>query len=450
MTLQEIATVLARSDALPRAGLDPRHRARRSITFATGVEDRETIVYWVQATASRRHSHSPRTPALLSTTTASTTSISTPWRSCQRRRRLCPHLNALGRPHECGPTGWLPALRQVPEPGFLRRAGDCMIEFPPSNVYVEDWRFQPSAPGLLAGLHLVSETDHKGETRAAQGWPVIAGDHAILTIDRRPPLPDGIKAQDYVRTSSSPKAALAAVFDCTVDYAILHRTTYRIQASTDPRREGAALGITQGFVPTKDPDLLIQNLDDGEIRSRLWRIESLASGAAIPLATQAGAEHLAWLEREADTLLKPLHSKYGTPARCAIINDRPSPGVAVFLAAIPFVALIAAYGIGSYQRLLEKPAGQDPAVSPQMMAAMYEYAFVAREALRRLHLLVRHADQSLAPRRLDGDLGLRCPLCSASSWGSFPMSAPPSAPSSRLFADPAHHRTPHSVHHRGS
>lgn len=59
-----------------------------------------------------------------------------------------------------------------------------------------------------------------------------------------------------------------------------------------------------------------------------------------------------------------------------IINIRPSPGVAVFLAAIPFLILITAYGIGSYQRLIENPQDKVLPSITQMAAAMYEYAFV--------------------------------------------------------------------------
>lgn len=318
MTLQEIASVLGRIDSphVPAWALGTVRR--RSITFATGVEDRETIVYWVQSHGLtgdiRIH---PARPALLHgdpidgldlDTMALLASVEGGYaRTSMRADGLMMWNDWIGfQPYD-----------KYPEPGYLRRAGDCMIEFPPSNVYVEDWRFQKSAPGLLAGLHLLSETDHQGVSRPRKGGLVIAGDHAILTLDRREPLPDGIKAQDFVRQSKTPAKALAQVLDCTVDYAILHRSTYRVQVSTDPRREGMALGITQGFVPTKDPELLIQNLDDGEIRSRLWRIESLAADVPFPLATQAGAEHLAWLEREADTLLIPLHTYHGQPARCA-------------------------------------------------------------------------------------------------------------------------------------
>jgi len=59
-----------------------------------------------------------------------------------------------------------------------------------------------------------------------------------------------------------------------------------------------------------------------------------------------------------------------------IINRKPSRGLALLLASLPFIALLIAYSIGSYQRLAINPVDKILPSLSQMSAAMYEYAFV--------------------------------------------------------------------------
>ena len=73
------------------------------------------------------------------------------------------------------------------EPAILKRVGNCMMEFCPSNAYVEDWRLQPSNPSCLIGLFMLEERElatnlvrHKG------GGLIICGDYAALVIGRAP------------------------------------------------------------------------------------------------------------------------------------------------------------------------------------------------------------------------------------------------------------------------
>jgi NitT/TauT family transport system permease protein len=59
-----------------------------------------------------------------------------------------------------------------------------------------------------------------------------------------------------------------------------------------------------------------------------------------------------------------------------IINRRPGRGLAIMLAAIPFVALISAYLIGSHLRLEVNPADKLLPSLEQMGRSIYEYVFV--------------------------------------------------------------------------
>ncbi|MFA5951102.1 MAG: hypothetical protein WC807_12545 [Hyphomicrobium sp.] len=306
MTLEEIAAALGRHDtpSVPNWALGTVRR--RSITFATGIEDVETRVHWVQAHAMtgdlRIH---PARPEMSAADRFEDMDLETLCLLASVEGGVARTSLGLGGLMMWSDWIGFQAYDKYPEPGLLRRIGDCMIEFAPSGAYIEDWRFLESGVGPLAGLRLVSETGTDGVTQARQGGLVIAGDHVIQSIARRRPLPEGTRAQDYVRRSSNPAKALADVFDCTVDYAQRVAGLYSIKSSTDPRRQGTTLAMTAGFAPAAEGHL-IQHLDGEEIRDRLWRIDSLTASVEFPLTTELTPDARSWLEREADTLVHPL------------------------------------------------------------------------------------------------------------------------------------------------
>ncbi|MCU0953906.1 MAG: hypothetical protein MUC37_04680 [Hyphomicrobium sp.] len=291
MTLDEIAA------AKPKAGTQrvPDWALgcvrRRSITFATGVEDRQTRVFWAQAHGMTGDIRvNPSRPAVPAGTKLSSLDHETLIRLASVEGGVA--TTSWNEPVMSW-ADWIgfQPYDKYPEPGLMRRIGDCMIEFAPSGAYVEDWRFLPSAPGLLAGLRLEAEIDHAGKEHRRQGGLVIAGDHAIRALARRDELPPGTRAQDFVRTSDDPVAALERVFDCTADYAVLNAGNWTVEVSTDPRREQTSIS------------LLGPLLDSGR---RVWRIDSLEAGRRFPSSTQLAPSARSWLDREADTLLLPL------------------------------------------------------------------------------------------------------------------------------------------------
>lgn len=71
------------------------------------------------------------------------------------------------------------------EPATLKRVGNCMIEFCPSDAYIEDWRLQPSNSGALIGLRLIGERDlTSGVVRHKSGGLIVCGDYAGLALGR--------------------------------------------------------------------------------------------------------------------------------------------------------------------------------------------------------------------------------------------------------------------------
>jgi hypothetical protein len=318
MTLEEIAATWAQPTSLrvPEWALGT--VMRRSITFATGVEDTETRVFWVQAHGMtgdiRIHPARPRIASEVKLASLD-------------REALCLLASVEGG---IATTSWSEPVMswanwigfqtydKYPEPGIMRRIGDCMIEFAPSGIYVEDWRFQPSAPGLLAGLRLESEEDEDGIDRPRAGGLVVAGDHAIRVLARREDLPECMRAQDFVRESADPVAALAQVFDCITDYLVREGALWRIEASTDPRREGLRVPLTGDLEAGRDTAVLWEAVNDMPgVRRRRWHIDSLEVCHTFTQATPAPADRLAWLENEADTLIQPIDNNKHRVARCA-------------------------------------------------------------------------------------------------------------------------------------
>lgn len=280
---------------------------RQSITYATGPSDDQTRVYWVQAHAMtgdiRIH---PQRPYLAADSRLEDLDHQTLIALASVEGGVAATSWSGGVMSWADWIGFQP-YDKYPEPGILHRIGPCMIELAPSGIYVEDWRFQPSAPGLMAGLRLHSEIDASGRKYARSGGFVIAGDHAICAIARRNELPAGTRAQDFVRGSDDPVAALMRVFDCTVDYAVKAGDEFKIICSTDPRREGTVMATLTGFAATEDPEIFHQDIHEKNgVSTRVWAVDSLEHGVAFPLETFAPHERLAWLEAEADTLIAPI------------------------------------------------------------------------------------------------------------------------------------------------
>jgi hypothetical protein len=257
---------------------------RRSITFFDGRTDDATRVYWLQSrglTADLRLSPGRPDRALADCTAA-------------ERAALAEVEGGLAATRWDGElmswSGWtaFQTRDKWPEPGILRRVGDCLIEHAPSGAYVEDWRLQPSAPGPLVGLRLVEErlgdqVVHRG------GGLIVCGDHAALVLGR-------------------PHLGAEALFAFEASYAVRRGGELVVVASTLPEREGQPLLPEDGF--TLDGDRVVQRIGP---RQRLFTVDTLEARHTFRPETSATAEARAWLARESGTLLA--HARSGEPIR---------------------------------------------------------------------------------------------------------------------------------------
>ena len=197
-----------------------------------------------------------------------------------------------------------------PEPGHLRRVGDCLIEHAPSGAYVEDWRLQTSGDGPLIGLSLLEERDAKsGQVTHRGGGLVVAGEHAIFVRGRAEPLPPAARLSDLMERAAREPALLDAIFGFEASYARRDGSgRYVITASTLPWREGRPLLALGGF--KLEGGAITQKAREKERGvERRFQVDTLEPSYEDWLATPATATAVAWLAAEEDTLLRPARNK---------------------------------------------------------------------------------------------------------------------------------------------
>lgn len=192
-----------------------------------------------------------------------------------------------------------------PEPGSLRRVGDCLIEHAPSGAYVEDWRLQPAGDGPLVGLTLLDERDSKsGRVTHRGGGLVVAGEHAILVRGRAEALPRAERLSELIERASREPQLLDAVFGFEASYARRDGSgRYVISASTLPWREGRPLLATSGF--SFEDGLVVQRVKEREGSfERRFAVDTLEASCEDWLATPATPSAVSWLHAEEATLLR--------------------------------------------------------------------------------------------------------------------------------------------------
>jgi hypothetical protein len=198
-----------------------------------------------------------------------------------------------------------------PEPAYLRRTGNCMIEHCPSNIYAEDWRLQPSSPGRLVGLKLIEERElASGRIRHKGGGLIVCGDYAALTLGRAETIHSDRPLKQLVDEAGRGKQRLAQLFNFETSVAIAGpNNDYRVMLSTRPERVGEALSSMDGFELLTDTQQVRQRLMAGDIAcERIFAIDTLEPKHAFPMATSAPPAARAWFDKEAPTLRRYLET----------------------------------------------------------------------------------------------------------------------------------------------
>ena len=200
-----------------------------------------------------------------------------------------------------------------PEPAQLRRIGNCMIEFSPSNAYVEDWRLQSSVPGPLIGLRLMEERNLvTGQQRYSNGGLIVCGDYAAMVLGRAhsSDTEQPLKSEVLAAVGQQDKLATLLDFETSVAMGSLSRG-YEVTLSTRPGRIGQALFSHDGF--SFGPDQangmpsLVQFFADGHGEwERVFAVDTLETRLEFSQTTPWQAEAKAWYEHEGPTLWRYL------------------------------------------------------------------------------------------------------------------------------------------------
>ncbi len=293
---------------------------RYCISFANGETDLDTHVFWVQSRNFTIDLRLPKVDELVPPKALADYSLKEieNLANYEGWEALCDwHNDQLAwRDTEAS----LQLHNRWTEPGILKRTGNCLIEFSPSNAYVEDWRLQPSRPGPLIGLRLIEERDfHTQQIRHKGGGLIICGDYAGLVLGRAQPLSPGSTAieptspnalRTYATAAVGNQQALEALFNFETSIAKRDQTgQFKVDYSTQPSRLSEPLSPLDGFSwfesPGSSQPMLRQTLCcDGIECERLYTIDTLEPEVAFELSTGFKPEAATWFEQEAATLTR--------------------------------------------------------------------------------------------------------------------------------------------------
>lgn len=193
-----------------------------------------------------------------------------------------------------------------PEPALLQRTGNCMIEFAPSGIYVEDWRLLSDETGPLIGLELLTETDlSTGETRSRQGALIICGQYAAMTLARPIPLSNEQKTlKDQLQSphlSEEEKINLLD-FETSVAQGSI-KDDFLVQHSLHQTRIDEPLLSLSGFELEPETGFVKQTTQvDGKDVMRIFKVDCFDLHFPLTASTPATKQSTDWFDAQSTTL----------------------------------------------------------------------------------------------------------------------------------------------------
>ncbi len=290
---------------------------RYSISFANGETDMATHVSWLQ---SRNFTIDLRLPLAQDQPAAKPYQDYLP----DELQQLANYEGWTANSHWDGTTmHWhkadatLQLHERWTEPAILQRVGNCMVEFCPSNAYVEDWRLQPSAAGPLIGLRLLSERElSTGITRYQGGGLIICGEYAAWMKGRAAPVTRHAdeKLSTLVSRAVGDAATLRSLLDVETSVAKgTLQSGFTIAHSTLASRIGMDLCPLDGFdkpAVMAHPELgeieiLRQTLSiDGLMYERIFTIDTLEPYIEYPQSSKVSPAAEQWFQQESAALCR--------------------------------------------------------------------------------------------------------------------------------------------------
>jgi len=208
-------------------------------------------------------------------------------------------------------------ITKWPEPAFVRKIGNCMIEFCPSNAFVEDWRFQNSKNGCMVGLELLEEINlTTNETMRNSGGLIISGEYAAICLGR-----DTLTEKRFNEINSSLEEILLSNkfnneektkflnFETSVARGSLN-DGYDVILSTNPNRYDEKLLDLDGFEFDEENKLVHQVFEENNNKiKRIYKIDMIDSSFKFEDTTSTTKEAEKWFKKESNTMNRYLEVK---------------------------------------------------------------------------------------------------------------------------------------------
>lgn len=254
---------------------------RKSISFANGLTDETTLVYWFQSksfTIDLRLKSQNATPVLERQGWVGNTL----WD--EQQQLLSWQITSNYQNHV-----------QWPEPAKLYAIGNAILEFSPSHAYVEDWR-QQAKRGLFLGLRLFKIDNLDLNTSYPADGGLIICDHFIAFARSRRP-----EIQQRLEMEKSLTEAFAQQ-DFTVqdiqDYEVsVSFGQQMIDLSTVTEQVGTHMELDH-FTQLDDNTLVQQRFIRGQRCQLYFTIDTFDQDFCFSTETATSNASLAWFDQE--------------------------------------------------------------------------------------------------------------------------------------------------------
>ncbi|WP_111895483.1 hypothetical protein [Acinetobacter sp. MB5] len=258
---------------------------RKSITFANGLTDEKTIVYWFQSksfTLDLRLKNASTTPILERQGWVGETC----WN--QEQQLLSWQLSSNYQNHI-----------QWPEPAKLHPIGNAILEFSPSNAYVEDWRQQVSR-GLYLGLRLFKiENLEIKQSYAADGGLIICDHFLAFAQSRHPEIQARLNTYDTLADAFSKQNMSAQEIQ---DYEVsISFDRENIDLSTVTDSVGATIDL-ENFELLNAETLVQSKVIQGENCRLYFKLDVFQPDFEFSTHTETTTASRHWLQQEQDHL----------------------------------------------------------------------------------------------------------------------------------------------------
>lgn len=257
---------------------------RKSISFHNGLTDEKTIVYWFQ-------SKSFTIDLRLKSVTDTAITERQGWISDTLWDESSQLLS-----WDVQPYANYQNHVQWPEPAKLHAIGNSILEFSPSNVYVEDWR-QQATDGLFLGLRLKECIDQStGEHLTMDGGLIICGRYIAFALSRIPEIQQKVASLNF---NSCGDQYLSAIESFEVSISTNGQTK---QFTTSEDFYQTAFNF-EGFTVLENGSLA-QDVQYGDKQLKLiFEVDVFEPNYQFSTSTSTCSDAEQWLNQEQDHLM---------------------------------------------------------------------------------------------------------------------------------------------------